>query len=114
MRWNLIEIGLTANRGDATSHKGVARDLRALTNIPLKNSISKIKPIEFQNSNFKSPISITIKDSDCPRYSGLSISGITVKESPDWIKQKLKVISPELLSALPLRSQFWSNQEVRF
>ena len=88
----LIEIGLTANRGDATSHKGVARDLRALTNIPLKNSISKIKPIEFQNSNFKSPISITIKDSDCPRYSGLSISGITVKESPDWIKQKLKVI----------------------
>ncbi len=83
----LIEIGLTANRGDAASHRGVARDLRALTNASLK-----ISNFEFQISNLKSQISISLNDTDCPRYSGLSISGITVKESPDWLKNKLKVI----------------------
>ncbi len=84
----LIEIGLTANRGDAASHLGVARDLRALTNCELRTTNDE----KFNISNLKSRISISINDVACPRYSGLSISGITVKESPDWIKNKLKVI----------------------
>jgi phenylalanyl-tRNA synthetase beta chain len=86
----LIEIGLTANRGDAASHKGVARDLRALTSVPLNKFETKNPKSEI--SNLKSQISISLNDTDCPRYSGLSISGITVKESPDWMKNKLKVI----------------------
>jgi phenylalanyl-tRNA synthetase beta chain len=49
----LIEIGLTANRGDAASHKGVARDLRALTSVPLKNSNLKIPKSSGTNLEFK-------------------------------------------------------------
>jgi phenylalanyl-tRNA synthetase beta chain len=84
----LIEIGLTANRGDAASHRGVARDLRALTDAalhPIDNS-------SFQPSSQQSSIAVSITDGDCPRYSGLSISGISVKPSPEWLQQKLKVI----------------------
>ena len=87
----LIEIGLTANRGDAASHLGVARDLKALTgatiNHPaLNKSFSSITSSE-------SPIGVTILDAeDCPRYSGISISGIDVKESPPWLQNKLRVI----------------------
>src|SRR6478609_4673969 len=84
----LIEIGLTANRGDAASHRGVARDLRALTNCELRITNCE----NFKISNQKSQISISLLDSDCPRYSGLSISGITVKNSPEWMQNRLKVI----------------------
>jgi phenylalanyl-tRNA synthetase beta chain len=91
----LIEIGLTANRGDAASHLGVARDLRALTNFGLRNEHPDSYRDGLKKSaidNPKSEINVSIEDADCPRYSGISISGITVKESPDWIKNKLKVI----------------------
>jgi phenylalanyl-tRNA synthetase beta chain len=87
---HLIEIGLTANRGDAASHRGVARDLRALTGAPLKKSDPADSGTKI--SNLKSPISISLNDTDCPRYSGLSISGITVKDSPEWMQNRLKVI----------------------
>ncbi|MES2778891.1 MAG: phenylalanine--tRNA ligase subunit beta [Bacteroidota bacterium] len=86
---HLIEIGLTANRGDAASHLGVARDLRALTGTEIKYPTSNLKS---EISNLKSEISIDLEDTDCPRYSGLSISGIEVKDSPDWLQNKLKVI----------------------
>jgi phenylalanyl-tRNA synthetase beta chain len=84
----LIEIGLTANRGDAASHRGVARDLRALTG-------AQLKPIDtncFSPSTQPGTIKVTLADADCPRYSGLTISGISVKPSPEWLQQKLKVI----------------------
>lgn len=84
----LIEIGLTANRGDAASHLGVARDLKALTNTPIKAFSSEI-PKANGDSGFK----LEIEDNDsCKRYSGISISNITVKDSPVWMKNKLKVI----------------------
>jgi len=84
----LIEIGLTANRGDAASHLGVARDLKALTGAEIQLKSFDIN--ETQNDN---AIKVEIQDSDaCKRYSGIQISGITVKESPDWLKQKLQVI----------------------
>ncbi|MEI6507474.1 MAG: phenylalanine--tRNA ligase subunit beta [Bacteroidota bacterium] len=85
----LIEIGLTANRGDAASHLGVARDLKALTNSDLRFKNYELPQIE----NRKSQIEIRIEDAEgCIRYSGISISNITVKESPEWLKNKLKVI----------------------
>jgi phenylalanyl-tRNA synthetase beta chain len=86
----LIEIGLTANRGDAASHLGVARDLRALTGAEIRNKKSEIRNLEISNPKY--PISINVEDTDCPRYSGLSISGIEVKDSPEWLQNKLKVI----------------------
>ncbi len=85
----LIEIGLTANRGDAASHLGVARDLKALTNCGLRITNYELPQI----TKSKSLIEIKIEDIEsCKRYSGISISNITVKESPEWLKNKLKVI----------------------
>ena len=85
----LFEIGLTPNRADAASHLGVARDLAAYLRLPIiKPSVTKYK-----TDNQKSVIKVEVIDEDAsPRYSGVSISGITVKESPQWLKEKLAVI----------------------
>jgi len=89
----LIEIGLTANRGDAASHLGVARDLKALTNCELRIPITIVTNYDLPEAKSQKPIAVSIDDKDgCIRYSGISISNITVKESPDWIKNRLKVI----------------------
>lgn len=83
----IFEIGLTANRGDAASHLGTARDLRAITKCEIRNS-----EFEIQNSDSK-PIAVSIEDSEgCMRYTGLSISNIEVKSSPEWIQNRLKAI----------------------
>lgn len=86
----LIEIGLTANRGDAASHLGVARDLKALTG----NQISRFESgfnIPEATENVK--IDVVIEDlKGCGRYSGIVIKDIEVKPSPDWIQNRLRVI----------------------
>jgi phenylalanyl-tRNA synthetase beta chain len=83
---HLIEIGLTANRGDAASHLGVARDLRAVTNKPVT-----LVPFELPVVN-EHPISVRIEDEDCIRYSGISIKNVQVKDSPSWLQNRLKTI----------------------
>lgn len=82
----LIEIGLTANRGDAASHMGVARDIRAVTNTPV------LWPQFTLPSSTETPVQVVIEDADCLRYSGISIKGVKVSESPLWLQHKLKVI----------------------
>jgi phenylalanyl-tRNA synthetase beta chain len=83
-----IEIGLTANRGDAASHLGVARDVAALTG---KKPYVNYKEIPAQQGN--NPVEVVIEDTEgCPRYSGISISGIEVKPSPAWLQNRLKAI----------------------
>lgn len=82
----LIEIGLTANRGDAASHLGVARDIRAVTKLPI---ILPATTIPVHNDE---PIKVIIEDTDCIRYSGIVMKNIQVKESPAWLQNKLKVI----------------------
>jgi phenylalanyl-tRNA synthetase beta chain len=82
----LIEIGLTANRGDAASHMGVARDLRAVTNCSIQTSNFVIPTIHADK------ISVSIADTDCVRYSGISISGVRVGDSPAWLQNRLRVI----------------------
>jgi phenylalanyl-tRNA synthetase beta chain len=85
----IIEIGLTPNRVDAASHIGVARDLAALLNI----SVQYPKPQLLLDQAQTYPFEIKIEDTEaCPRYSGLIIQGITVKESPEWLRNCLKVI----------------------
>lgn len=90
----IFEIGLTPNRADAMSHYGVARDLRA-------GLIQKGKNIELITpsvSSFKVDkrilkIDIDVKDSKlAPRYCGVTISGVDVKESPEWLQNRLKAI----------------------
>lgn len=83
-----IEIGLTPNRGDATSHYGVARDLRALLGKELK-----FPNIEYPKSGEQSPIKVqVINGKACPRYSGLYIKGVKVETSPMWLQNALKSI----------------------
>ncbi|GAC1447867.1 MAG: phenylalanine--tRNA ligase subunit beta [Chitinophagaceae bacterium] len=91
----IYDIGLTPNRMDAMSHLGVARDVCAyLTHHDKKNS--KVKTPysnSFKTGNNSLPIAVTIENKDaCQRYSGVTISGVTVKESPVWLQHKLKAI----------------------
>lgn len=91
-----IEIGLTPNRIDAASHLGVARDLLAVMrhlNPDSRLQLQKPEVDAFFVDENTSPITIEVEDSKaCPRYSGLCISGVEVKESPDWLKNKLRAI----------------------
>ncbi|MBB6272902.1 phenylalanyl-tRNA synthetase beta chain [Pedobacter cryoconitis] len=85
----LFEIGLTPNRADAASHLGVARDLAAYLRIDLK--MPEIDSFKTANENLT--VAVEVADAvACPRYSSVSISGVTVKTSPDWLQDKLKVI----------------------
>ncbi|HPX34164.1 MAG TPA: phenylalanine--tRNA ligase subunit beta [Bacteroidales bacterium] len=92
----VFEIGLTPNRSDAMSHIGVARDLAAALNLQKKCDLIKlIKPNDsaFRPDNNDYPISVIIEDAKaCPRYSGVTITGVEVKESPEWLKNRLKAI----------------------
>jgi len=84
----VFEIGLTANRGDAASHLGVARELSTVLDIPLQIKTNESAP----SSNSKA-IQIEIEDNKtCPRYSGIILENISVKESPDWLKTRLNSI----------------------
>lgn len=85
----LIEIGLTPNRADAASHYGVARDLKAVLNRPI--TLPSVESFKVDNQNL--PIPVEVRNTEaCPRYTGLTISGITVAESPEWLKQRLQTI----------------------
>lgn len=85
----LFEIGLTPNRADAASHLGVARDLAAF----LRTGITMPDLSGFKPDNLKLPIPVDVmNDEACPRYSSLTISGVEVAESPEWLKEKLQVI----------------------
>ena len=85
----VFEIGLTPNRADAASHLGVARDLAAYlrTNCQLPD-VSSFKT-DHENLN----IEVAVEDIEaCPRYTSLTLTGVTVKPSPEWLQDKLKVI----------------------
>jgi phenylalanyl-tRNA synthetase beta chain len=86
---HVLEIGLTPNRADAASHIGVARDLKVLTG----QKITPPSVEHFKADNQSLPVKIVVENTKaCPRYSGLTISGVTVKDSPDWLKKRLKAI----------------------
>jgi phenylalanyl-tRNA synthetase beta chain len=85
----LIEIGLTPNRADAASHYGVARDLKAVLKRPV--TLPSVERFKVDNQNL--PVAVEVRNTEaCPRYTGLTISGIQVGESPDWLKQRLQTI----------------------
>ena len=83
------EIGLTPNRADAASHLGTARDIAAF----LKIAIRKPDVSVFKVDNHDLTIKVVVENEQaCPRYSGITISGVGVKESPQWLKDRLGVI----------------------
>lgn len=85
----VFEIGLTPNRADAASHFGVARELQALyhTRCHLPDIAG------FKVSNNSRPITIEIAEPEaCPRYAGLTITGVKVGDSPAWLRNRLKAI----------------------
>ncbi len=89
----VFEIGLTPNRTDATSHIGVARDLFASIKIrrpELQAAFQKPPVEEFTTDNRNLEISIELPQPEaCIRYSGVTLSGIRVGESPEWLKELL-------------------------
>jgi len=88
---HIIEIGLTPNRGDATSHMGTARDLKAY----FKKDLTVPKPTDFE-IKADNPIDVVVEDHEaCPRYSGITIRDVKVEASPDWLQWKLRSIGLE-------------------
>lgn len=90
----VIEVDITPNHADACSHWGVARDLYAwLRQNGYKTALHKplVDAFKVQNNDLK--IDVQVENTQaCPRYAGVSIKGVTVKESPEWLKRKLNAI----------------------
>ena len=83
----VIEIDLTPNRGDCLSVLGVAREVSAIYNLPLKVTAPKPKESDDPVEKY---IKVTIDDAEgCPRYMGKLVKGVTIKESPLWLKNRL-------------------------
>lgn len=90
-----IHIGLTPNRSDAMSHVGVARDVCAYLTHHEGNIYDVQLPVTElpQTGEAQQSVAVNISAPEaCPRYTGVSISGIKVAPSPDWIQQRLKAI----------------------
>jgi phenylalanyl-tRNA synthetase beta chain len=107
----IFEIGLTPNRTDAISHIGVARDLLAALKCHENNSSHPSLQVpssfggagggflqipsvaDFKPDNLSLPVKIEIKDEQaCPRYTGITIKNVTIKDSPEWLKNRLTAI----------------------
>jgi len=90
----LIEIDITANRADALSHWGVARDLYAwLVQNGYKTALHRPDCEAFKVENNDLPIDVTIENTEaCKRYACVSVMGCEVKESPEWLQNKLRTI----------------------
>ena len=92
---HIIEIGLTPNHMDAMSHQGVARDVCAwLSHHENKEYRPKLAALSaFKTDNNSLPVTVSIENTlACERYSGISMKGITIKESPRWMQDRLKAI----------------------
>jgi phenylalanyl-tRNA synthetase beta chain len=87
----VFEIGLTPNRGDATSHLGAARDLKAYYG-------RELNPLKTEETSLKEdhPIKVTVENHQaCPRYAGVTLRGLKVAPSPDWLQFRLRAIGQE-------------------
>ncbi|MFH1320186.1 MAG: phenylalanine--tRNA ligase subunit beta [Bacteroidota bacterium] len=118
----VFEIGLTPNRADAVSHIGVARDLLAVLNNakpetrnpqPATRNPQLIKPsivdLKVENKDLK--IEVIVEDKEaCPRYSGITISGVQVKGSPLWLQNRLKAIGQKPINNIVDITNFVLNE----
>ncbi len=82
----LLELEVTPNRPDLLSHYGMARELATLLKTPLK-------PLDIRSAGVSPAANITIESpTACPLYTAVKISGVTIKDSPTWLKQRLESI----------------------
>jgi len=90
----LIEVDITANRADGLSHWGVARDLYAwLMSNGIETKMHRPDCSKFKVDNHDLPVEVVIENEEaCKRYACVSITDCEVKESPDWLKNKLTTI----------------------
>ena len=90
----IIEVDITPNRSDAASHFGVARDLYAYYQAHGQNvKLTKPSVEAFAINSHDLPICVHVDAPEaCPRYTGVSIQGVTIKESPEWLKNSLLAI----------------------
>ena len=90
----VLEVDITPNRADACSHYGVARDLYAyLVQNGYKAELKKPSVEAFKVDNHDLDIAVTVENNEaCPRYAGVTVHGVTVKESPEWLQDKLRTI----------------------
>ena len=88
----VYEIGLTPNRSDGTNQTGAAKDLAAALKINYDHSGEVRMPsvADFKVDSQALPIEVVVENTaSCPRYSGVCIKGVTIQESPDWLKTRL-------------------------
>jgi phenylalanyl-tRNA synthetase beta chain len=86
----MFVIGLTPNRIDSASHFGVARDLAACLKKDMDITLIKPDVSAFKVDNESYPVQIIIEnEKSCPRYTGVSVSGVTVAPSPKWLQERL-------------------------
>ena len=90
----VLEVDITPNRADACSHYGVARDLYAwLIQNGRQAELKRPSVDAFKVDNHDMDIDVVVENTEaCPRYAGVSIKGVTVKESPEWLQNKLRLI----------------------
>lgn len=83
---HVLEIGLTPNRADAASHIGVARDIKAARKREIK--WPSVETFKTESKNLVIPVEVE-NTAACPRYSAVTISGVKITESPQWLKNRL-------------------------
>lgn len=90
----VFEVDITPNRADACSHYGVARDLYAwLVQNGYQTSLHRPETSEFKVDNHDMDIDVVVENTEaCPRYAGVAIKNVTVKESSEWLQNKLRLI----------------------
>ncbi len=90
----VIEVDITPNRADAISHYGVARDAAAYFvahGQPVSLTRPSVDNFKIDNHNLTIPVEVEATD-DCPRYAGITISGVKIAESPQWLQDRLNAI----------------------
>lgn len=89
----VIEVDITPNRIDGASHIGIARDVAAALKLTSEKGYKRpsVDNFKVENHNLDIPVEV-LNPEACPRYSGLTISGVEVKESPAWLQNRLKAI----------------------
>ncbi|MBQ6046882.1 MAG: phenylalanine--tRNA ligase subunit beta [Bacteroidales bacterium] len=92
----VLEVAITANRSDATSHIGVARDVVAVLNTREGRGLKINWPetnIKLAPTNEESAIDVEIQEPKlCPRYTGITLRGVHVAESPEWLQNHLRTV----------------------
>ena len=90
----VLEVDITPNRADACSHYGVARDLYAwLVQNGYEATLKRPSVEDFAVDNHELNIDVVVENTEaCPRYAGVVVRNVTVKESPEWLQNKLKAI----------------------